>query len=185
MNKWKILETEDVSPSSWYPISRHTVELPDGTVIDDFYISEIGDVVLVVPFTTDGMLVLVRQYKHAVREIVFELPAGGKQKDKTIEESAVAELEEETGIRTAAHNLEFIGKLSSDPTKTTHVTHCYIARDVSFNSQQNFDVTEDIEVHTVSPLKAVDMVKSGEIWVADSAAAILKTQLMYPKLFAH
>lgn len=183
MKKWKIIDTEDVSPSKWFPIIRHKVELSDGTIVDDYFISPMGNVVMILPITKDNEIVLVKQYKHAIAEILIELPAGFQQKGKNLEESALAELEEEVGIKTTAENLLLIGKTANNPTKTTHVTYCYLAKDLEFNSKQHLDETEDIEIIKVSPKEALEMVKRGEIWVADSVANILKASLQFPEIF--
>ncbi|MEI6462667.1 MAG: NUDIX hydrolase [bacterium] len=183
ITKWKLLKSEDVSPSKWFPVQKHTVELANGTILDDYYISPMGNVVMVLPFTKDNMVVLVRQYKHALDEIVIELPAGFQQKGKSLEESALAELEEEVGIKTTIDNLHLISKVANNPTKTTHVTYGYFTKDLEFNSKQNFDSTEDIELIKVTPKKCFEMALSGEIWVADSVVVILKAYFLYPELF--
>ncbi len=175
---------EDVSPSRWFPVERHVVELPDGTIVDDYFISPLGDVVMVLPVTCDNEFVLVRQYKHAIGEIVIELPAGFQQAGKSLEETAVAELEEECGIKTAVSSLIFFGKVANNPTKTTHVTYCYLVRDAEFNSVQNLEPTEEIELLTVTPQQALTMIKNGDIWVGDSIVTIMKAFLHFPDLFA-
>lgn len=183
MKKWKILKEKDVSPSKWFPVSQHKVELPDGTIIDDYFISPLGNVVMVLPITTKNEIVLVKQYRHAIGEILIELPAGFQQKGKSLEDSALAELEEEVGIKTTFDNLIFLGKTANNPTKTTIVTHCYLAMNLDFNSKQIFDVTEDIEILKVVPKKVLQMVNNGEIWVTDSIVNIVKAFLKYPDIF--
>lgn len=183
LKKWKILSEEDVSPSSWFPILKHVVELPNKKIIDDYFISPFGSAVMVLPFTLKREIVLVKQYKHGLGEILIELPAGFQQSDKSIEESALAELLEETGIQTTLGNLEFIGKISNNPTKTNQITHGFLARNVEFNSVQHFDNTEDIEVLVVKPKEVLDMIRRGEMWTGDSVAMILKTYMAYPELF--
>jgi ADP-ribose pyrophosphatase YjhB (NUDIX family) len=183
MKKWKILKEIDVSPSKWFPVLQHTVELPNGKIVDDYFISPMGNVAMVLPITVKNEIVLVKQYKHALGEILIELPAGFQQKGKTIEESAVAELEEEIGIKTTINNLILLGKTANNPTKTTHVTYCYLAKDLEFNSEQKLEETEDIEIIKVSPKSALEMVKSGEIWVADSATNIMRAFFQYPEIF--
>jgi ADP-ribose pyrophosphatase len=183
MKKWKTIKTEDVSPSKWFPIERHTVELPNGKIVDDYFMSSLGNVVMIVPVTVNNEIILVKQYKHAADEILIELPAGYQQKNKTLEESALAELEEETGIRTTPGNLILLSKTVTNPTKIASTTYCYLARNLEFNSKQKFDETEDIEIVKVSAKKALDMVLSGEIWVADSVVNILKASITYPELF--
>lgn len=181
--KWRTLSETDVSPSKWFPIVQHKVELPSGEIIDDYFVSPMGSVVMILPVTKDNKIVLVKQYKHAIDEIIVELPAGFQQEGKTLEESAIAELEEEVGIKTGVDNLILLSKTANNPTKTTQVTYCYIARDLEFNSTQNLEVTENIEILLVSPNEAFEMAKNGDIWVADSVANIFKAYFEYPGIF--
>ncbi len=183
MEKWKILKETDVSPSKWFPVLQHTVKLPNGTIIDDYFISPMGNVVMVLPITSKNEIVLIKQYKHALGEILIELPAGFQQKGKTLEESALAELEEEVGIKTTADNLIFLGKTANNPTKTTHVTFGYLAKNLEFNSKQNTEITENIEILKVSPNEALEMIKRGEIWVADSVVNITRAFFQFPDIF--
>jgi ADP-ribose pyrophosphatase len=181
--KWKIITRKDVSPSKWFPVLRDKVELPNKKVVDDYFISPLGNAVMVLAFTGNKELVMVRQYKHGVGEVVIELPAGVQQEGRSLEESALAELNEETGIRVTGEALHFIGKINSLPTKTNHITYGYLVRNARFNSIQKLDETEDIEVVLFTPKKVLEMIRSGEIWIADTVAFILKAHLEFPDLF--
>jgi 8-oxo-dGTP pyrophosphatase MutT (NUDIX family) len=183
MEKWKILEEKDVSPSKWFPILKHTVQLANGKIVDDFFTAPMGNVAMILALTKSGKFVFVKQYKHGIRDIIIELPAGCQQEGKTVKETAVIELEEEVGIKTSIDNLVLIGKAINNSTKTDHVSYCYLAKDLEFNSKQNLEMTEEIEIIQVTPIQAIEMVKSGEIWGADSAMFILKAQVMFPEIF--
>lgn len=183
LGKWKIISEEDISPSRWFPILKHVVELPNTKIIDDYFISPFGNAVMILPFTKNNEIVLVKQYKHGLGEILIELPAGFQQANKSIEASALAELLEETGIQTTLSNLEFIGKISNNPTKTNQITHGFLARNLEFNSVQHFDSTEDIEVLVVKPKEVLAMISRGELWTGDSVAMILKVHMTHPELF--
>jgi ADP-ribose pyrophosphatase len=183
LKKWKVLSEKDVSLTPWFPLLQHSVELPNKKIIDDYFISPVGNCVMVLPVTTRGEIVLVRQYKHGLGEIVVELPAGFQQPGKSIEESAAAELLEETGIKTAIGNLQPIGRMSCNPTKTNQVTHGFLARNLEFNSVQHLDPTEEIELLVVSPENVIRMIAENEIWVGDSVSMIMKAYLLFPDLF--
>lgn len=183
IKKWKTIKEVDISPSKWFPLVRQTVALPKGKVIDDYFVSPLGNVVLILPLTKKKEVVLVKQYKHGIGKILIELPAGFQQPGKTLKESALAELEEETGIKTNSSNLRFICKFSSNPTKTSSMVYCYLGRNLTFNSKQRLDPTENIEILKVSSRQCLRMVKSGEIWVSESAACIALASLKYPGIF--
>jgi len=183
IQKWTVLNEQDVSPSPWFPLVKHTVKLANGNIIDDYYYSPLGDVAQVLAITKNNEVVLVKQYKHALGEILLELPGGMQQKNKTIIESALNELEEETGIRASADQLISLGKIANNPTKLNQVTYGFILFDAEFNSTQKLDATEDIQVLTKPAPEVLKMAISGEIWVTDSLNFILKAALAYPDVF--
>ncbi|MEO6521668.1 MAG: NUDIX hydrolase [Mucilaginibacter sp.] len=183
IQKWKVLKEEDVSPSHWFPLLRHTVQLQNGNIIDDYYFAPLGDVVIILALTKNHEVVLVKQYKHGLSDILLELPGGMQQTNKSVTESALNELEEETGIRTSADQLISLGKLANNPTKTRQITYGFLVFDTEFNAIQKLDSTEHIEVITIPAPQVFQMVKDGDIWTIDSAAFILKAALIYPEIF--
>jgi ADP-ribose pyrophosphatase len=183
IQKWTLVKEEDVSPSPWFPLVKHTVKLTNGDVIDDYYYSPLGDVVQVLALTKNQEVVLVKQYKHALGEVLIELPGGMQQKDRSIIESALNELEEETGIKATADQLVSLGKIANNPTKLNQVTYGFIMFDAAFNSVQKLDSTEDILILTKPAPEVLKMAINGEIWVTDSLNFILKAALAYPEIF--
>lgn len=183
IKKWKTLSEKDVSPSKWFPIKHHAVELASGVVVDDYFIAQLGDVAMVLPITVDNQVVLIQQYKHGLGEIIIEIPAGFQQVGKSLEASAIAELEEEAGILTTEDNLTYLGKFCNCPTKIYNVTHGFLATNLTFNSVQKLELTEEIEILLKSPKEVIAMVQRGELWVGDSVGVIMKAYLMFPELF--
>lgn len=183
IKKWKLISKQDVSPSKWFPVEKHVVKLSSGEVVDDYFVGILGNVVMVLPITKDGNFIFVRQYKHAYDEILIELPAGFQQNGSTLLESAINELNEEVGIKTSESNLIPLGKVTNNPTKTTHVTYGFLATNLDYNSKQNLEKTEEIEILEFSPKSVLEMIKNGDIIVADTISFIMKTYLLYPDLF--
>jgi ADP-ribose pyrophosphatase len=183
IQKWKVLEEEDVSPSPWFPILRHTVQLQNGQIVDDYFFAPLGDVVILVALNSKHELILVKQYKHGTAEILIELPGGMQQSGVSIIQSALNELVEETGIKARAEQLIPLGKLANNPTKTRQIVYGFILFDAEITAAQKLDSTEMINVITVPAPQVLQMVKDGEIWTVDSSAFILKAALMYPDVF--
>ncbi|MCA9369210.1 MAG: NUDIX domain-containing protein [Pseudomonadales bacterium] len=100
IKKWKLLFSEDVSLSEHAPLEKRVYELPDGAVIDDFYVTTLADSVHIIPITKDKIVVMIRMYKPGSDEIMIQFPAGRFEPKKhgTRDAAAVAELAEETGI---------------------------------------------------------------------------------------
>jgi ADP-ribose pyrophosphatase len=126
---------------------------------------------------------MVKQYKHGIGEILLELPGGLQQPGKSMIESALAELEEETGIKTIADKLIPLGKIIINPTKLKQTTYGYILFNAIFNSVQKPDPTEVIEVLCIPAPQVLQKVKDGEICVTDSVNFILKAAIQYPDIF--
>lgn len=183
IQKWTLLHEQDISPNPWFPLVKHTVRLANGNVIDDYYFSPMGDVVQVLALTKNNEVVLVKQYKHALGEILLELPGGMQQKNRSIIESALNELEEETGIKATAGQLISLGKVANNPTKLKQVTHGFILFNAEFNSVQKQDSTEDIQVIIMPAPEVLQKAINGDIWVTDSLNFIYKAALCYPDIF--
>src|SRR4030042_6958442 len=67
----------------------------------DFYILESPDWVNVIPITPHDEVVLIRQYRHGIREVTLEIPGGIMEGKDSPEDAARRELIEETGYEGA------------------------------------------------------------------------------------
>jgi 8-oxo-dGTP pyrophosphatase MutT (NUDIX family) len=181
IKKWKILKEEDISPSPWFPLFKHKVELPNGKVVNDYYLSKVGDVAIIVPITKKGELVFVKQYKHGAGDVIVELPAGRVKEGHNPEDTAKSELEEETGFHT--NELIHLGVVFGEPSKDTFKVYGYLAKDLEIRHDQKLDENEDIDVISISTKKVDQMIKSGQIKASDSITFIKLAQLMAPELF--
>lgn len=153
----------------WFKVRKDVVELPNGKILDDYFLWLSGDVAMVVPVTADGKMVLVKQYKYGADEEVIEFPAGFVDAKEDPESAARRELEEETGY--SADKLELLGEFSLSPTKSDGKTFLYLARGAVRTKEAKFDVSEDIEILVRPKEEVMGMVEKGEIKVSDSVAA--------------
>jgi 8-oxo-dGTP pyrophosphatase MutT (NUDIX family) len=171
IEKWQILDSELVFNNKWSKVRRDRVKLTNETIIDDYFINIRPDIALVFPLTINGDVVFVRQYRHGVREILIELPAGSfdPQTENSLE-AAHRELEEETGY--ISDCLVKIGTLYDNPVKDTNKIHVFLAKNAVPLGKQNLDITEDIEIVLI-PLQDVEQkIFAREIAVSGSIAAI-------------
>src|SRR3974390_1506803 len=76
LRPWDPLAAEVVVDNPWVRLRRDTVRLPSGRVVDDFFVTEQPDVVLVFALTGAGEVVLVRQWRQGRRGL-SPAPAGG------------------------------------------------------------------------------------------------------------
>lgn len=91
------------------------------------YAIQSPDFAVVVALTTQGQLVLVRQYRFAVAKVTLELPAGHVEAGETPEEAARKELLEETGYE--ADTFTLLASLSPSLARFTNRMWCFFAPD--------------------------------------------------------
>ncbi|MEI6327041.1 MAG: NUDIX hydrolase [Candidatus Roizmanbacteria bacterium] len=181
--KWKLISKKDISPSPWFPLENRTYELPNGHIVDDFFVTTIADAVMIVPITKDKKVVLVNQYKPGLDEVVLEFPAGRLETNDTDRMTrAMHELEEETGISVARDALHPLAVLSAFPTKGSEKLHIYLTYDLEFNASQKLDVTEDIEVVTFTFAEFENAIATGKVWNAGTIAAWQLVKMKYPQV---
>ena len=128
---WKVLKRDIVFQDTWVQLEASRCELPDGRIIEPFYIRRDPDFAVVVAVTKDGRLVLVRQYRHGVEKVLLELPAGAIEKGEDPKVAAGRELLEETGYQ--AGHLEFLMKTAPNAANSTAYAYCYLATDAELS----------------------------------------------------
>src|SRR5512147_1946288 len=121
-------------------------------------IVENGSAVAMVALDDQQRVVLVRQYRHAVRSLVVEVPAGKLDGDEDPVEGARRELPEETGFR--AGRFEQLGSFYPAPDWSTEFVYLYIATDLKPGPTQ-LEADEAIELLRVSLADTVEMIHAG------------------------
>ncbi len=171
LKKWKLLQSQLVINNKWCQVRQDEVELPNGTIIDDFFINIRPDIALVFPITAQQEIIFVEQYRHGVGKVLLELPAGSFYPDKESAEVAAArELSEESGY--VAEKLIKLATLYDNPVKDTNCIHLFIAKNVIKSQERKLDITEDIEVVLIHISEVMNKVLRGEICVSGTVAAI-------------
>ncbi len=171
LKKWKILQSNMVLNHPWCKVRQDEIELPNGKVIDDYFVHLRPDVAIILPITSNREVVFVRQYRHAIGDFFIELPAGGfNPEQESGEFAAVRELEEETGY--IASKVKKIGMIYDKPSKDTNQLHLFIAENVKKTGKIKLDITEEIEVILIPVDAVLEKIVKGEISVAGTVSAL-------------
>lgn len=118
----------------------------------------------------DGKVLMVKQFRYAYGEEIWELPAGKLNKGEDPKETARRELEEECGVLAKDLTLLFI--VYPTPGYTEEIIRIYSAENLK-NTQQNLDEDEFLSVKWIEISTLKQMVESGEIKDAKTLIALL------------
>lgn len=171
--RWKVLDSTYLFREPWLTVRRDSVEVSNGQVIPSYYVLEYPEWVNVIAITKEGKFVLVRQYRHGLERISYELCAGVCEKeDGSPLQSAQRELLEETGYGNGKWEEYMI--ISPNPSTHTNKTYCYLATGVEKLKEQELDETETLTVHLLSREEVKELLVRNEIMQALMAAPLWK-----------
>lgn len=173
--KWKKKSSKYVYQDRWFQARADSCALPDGRIIEPYYIVELPNWANVVVVTPDQRMVLVRQYRYPVDQVTFELPGGVIEKHETPEAAALREVEEETGYTT--NQIEFLMQVAPNPAINNNTAYFFLATNAVQNGQTNFDAFEDIEVVNFSKQEMLQLLRENKIQHGVQVGAIYEAML--------
>jgi 8-oxo-dGTP pyrophosphatase MutT (NUDIX family) len=133
--------------------------LPDGQTLEMEIVHHPGGVAIVAE-ETDGRLCLIRQYRHAIGQWLWEFPAGKLETGEAPDITARRELLEETGVE--AVEWQQLGQIVSSPGVFTEWVHIYRATGLSKKNHAH-EHGELIEIHWFTPAEIQAMVSKGQL----------------------
>jgi ADP-ribose pyrophosphatase len=172
-----VLGTEYLLRSPWRDVRVDQLRLHTGDEISYSYL-ETADAVFVVPLTTDGKIVVLRQYRHPVRAWTWEIVGGGVGTHGLVE-SARRELLEEIGGR--CRELVPLGSSYHSVASSTARGHFFLALDVELGEHER-EPMELIETYLLDPDDAFERARDGRIDESQSALALLMAE---PRVRVH
>lgn len=160
LKPWRVVATTNTYEDAWLKVRSDTCARADGHVITPYHVLSYPDWVNVVAVTPRFEIVLVRQYRHAVSEILLELPCGALDRaDKDPSAGAARELAEETGY--VASDCLQVGPAHANPATHSNSVWTVVAINARKMGESRPDANEDIEVVLVNVVEFVQRVLSG------------------------
>ncbi|MGG7164037.1 NUDIX hydrolase [Clostridium ihumii] len=144
------------------------VKLPNGKVSKREIVDHVG-AVAIVAFKDENTIILVKQFRKALDEILTEIPAGKLELNENPKEAAIRELEEETGYK--AKKVEFLGKIATSVGFCNEIVHIFKATEL-YEGKLNFDEDEFIELEEVKLNEVKTRIRNGEIIDGKTVAAM-------------
>ena len=161
-----------------FDLVQEQVRYPDGRLAEVDLIRHAGAVAML-PIDSDGQLVFIRQYRHAVGGMLLEIPAGRLEDGEDPEACAQRELQEEIGM--AAGWLRPLGGFYPVAGYSDEYLNLFLAGDLE-PSELPGDADELIELERISPSTALSMAARAEIQDAKTLIALFWAQAALAKL---
>ena len=168
--EWETINEEMVYSCPGFDVINETVRLPDGTETDFDYASE-PPAVVILPFTPTGEVVLIEEWRQAVKRVNRGLPAGGMEPGEDRTAAAHRELEEETGYE--AGRIEFLTTVEPANSLLDAHNHYFTAFDCEPTDNQELDFNESIRVGTAGFEALKEDVATGEVEDGRTALGVL------------
>jgi ADP-ribose diphosphatase len=165
----EIIDSKSIYHGRVFDVRQDQIRLQNGKTMRLDIVDHPGAVVMV-PIDSDGRIWLIRQYRHAARREILELPAGVIEAGENFEEGARRELREEIGM--TANTIQKIGEFFIAPGYSTEFLHIYLATDLHPDPLPG-DEDEFIQVVPTPAKQALELAQSEQIPDAKTLAAIL------------
>ena len=146
-----------------------TVEVPNKGYQKREIIEHNG-AVAIVAITEDNKIVLVKQYRKAIEQFLYELPAGKVEIGETPLDCAIRELKEETGY--SVDSLKLIHKYYTTPGFSNQLVFIYLAKGLT-PGESKLDEDEFLEVHEIDKDEVYNMIARNEIEDAKTSIGML------------
>jgi len=152
-------------------IVRETVQLPDGRIIPDFYTARMGDYALVYAVTTEGKVLVLRQYKHGLGRVCLTFPGGYVAPGEDPAVAAERELLEETGYR--GGKLTSLGSFVTNANQGCNTAHLFRVDGCQRECDPDSGDLEEMELTVFEPAELLSPSRFAEMGVLSYVTLVL------------
>jgi ADP-ribose pyrophosphatase len=168
-NRAKIVRSTTVFKGSVFDVRRDEIVEPDGLRATRDIVTHPGSVV-VMPVFPNGDVLLVRQFRYAAGEYLWELVAGSKKPSESSRAGARRELVEETGYK--ARRIRLLTEVIPTPGFLTETMAIFAAEGLKPGPPQP-EADEHIEARRFSQSEVLSMIRRGSVRDAKTIVGIL------------
>ncbi len=167
---WETLGRETGYTCEGFDVVTDAVRFPGGDEGEYDYLVE-GESVVILPFTADGEVVVIEEWRQAVGRVNRGLPAGGVEDGEAPRAAVDRELAEETGYEAGA--VEHLASVEPANGFSDAVFHYFRAEDCSPTADRDLDYNESIRVDTADFDALVAAVREGRLRDGRTTLAVL------------
>ncbi|MFB6296031.1 MAG: NUDIX hydrolase [Halobacteriales archaeon] len=173
---WETLASETDYDCPGFSVTRDRVRLPEGSTTEFHYVDE-PESVVIVPFTPEGEVVVIEEWRQAVDRVNLGFPAGNAEPDDDdLAAGAHRELREETGY--VADEVEYLAAAEPANGIASSVNHYFVARDCIRNGGQDLDGDESIRTDTTTMDRLRERLREGDLRDGRSALGVFYYDLL-------
>ncbi|MDQ0157243.1 NUDIX hydrolase [Robertmurraya andreesenii] len=171
----KTISSEPIFSGKIITLQVDEVELPNGRTSKREIVKHPG-AVAILPLTNDNNIVMVEQFRKPLERTIVEIPAGKLEKGEEPRETAIRELEEETGYE--CDSLEWLISFYTSPGFADEIVHLYIAKGLKKKKDAaTLDEDEFVNLLEISLDEAIQLIKEQKIYDAKTVYAVTYLQL--------
>lgn len=163
---WTTRATRTAFRNRWLAVEIDDVELPTGAAYEYTRLVPAAAGVAVIGFNTAGHVLLEREYRHGVGQVIWQLPGGLADEGEELRAAGLRELREETGhapLQVNDESVRYLGSVWDNPGFGTAISHVYAAWGIEQVSDTRRDPSEFVALHWVTPEWLKEAVRGGEI----------------------
>ena len=172
-NKFQVKKRKVIFSKGYVRLVDCDVRMPSGKVLSR-QIMEHGGAVVIIPKAAPDRYILIRQFRFAASDWLWEFPAGGIERGESLRRAAAREMAEETGFR--PKRLRKLFHFYPTPGVSAEIMHLFLGESLVVDIQQG-DEDEEIEKREFSLAQMERMIKQKEIIDAKTILGIFYLRL--------
>ena len=159
--RWETVSEKDIGNFRIFSLREKLAKSPRTGKKHPFIILEGNDWINIIAKTTDGKIVMVKQYRFGTSKFELEIPGGVIEKDESPIEAGIRELREETGFVGNMH--KYLGHVDPNPAFQANKSHTVLIENCQKLEEQELDPGEDIETEILSEKRVRKLIDKGKI----------------------
>jgi 8-oxo-dGTP pyrophosphatase MutT (NUDIX family) len=166
----KIISSEYLNKHQYFTARKDAYQLASGKIVDPYFVVELPESATAMAVTTDNQILLVKQYRHPVKQYSIELPGGFIDPNENPDDAIKRELLEETGYE--FEEVYYLGTTAANPGVLDNFTKLYIAIGGKKVQAQELDANEEIDI-MLKPIEEVKQMLSNSEFIQSMHALCL------------